>query len=62
MYSKTMTLLLDKINNSEKLKKLGWKNLTSEQETVKKYIEWVKKMSIDFQRFRETQKIIRKLR
>lgn len=48
------------ISNSEKLKKLGWKNLTSEQETVKKYIEWVKKMSIDFQRFRETQKIIRK--
>lgn len=47
------------VSCNQKLIELGYKSICSEERAVKLYIDWFKQQELDYDKFNETQKIIR---
>ena len=47
------------VSDISKLKKLGWKPIYTEEETLNEYVDWLKKQEIDTDSFIKTQKLLR---
>ncbi|MBI4858030.1 MAG: NAD-dependent epimerase/dehydratase family protein [Acetobacterium woodii] len=47
------------VSDISKIKKLGWKPIYSEEDTLSAYVDWIKNQEIDANAFIQTQKLLR---